>query len=177
MNKITGIVAATILLSVFGFIIISNTQKTPETLSLDNKSPEATLAPSEVSATNSNASFAIFTLGTFRVFTASMYHNLSEDVYIEASDPNTVQVRKAGTTWNDFFLTLPFKLTPECLTTGTKQTFCTGSRGTLKFYINGERNDNALNEKIKDGDQLLVTFGSESEAQIKKQLESIPQDY
>ena len=68
--------------------------------------------------------FAIFTNGTFRVFTAAMYHNLSEDVFVQADNPNIVRVKKSGTTWDDFFKTLPFKLTKECLTTGTKETFC-----------------------------------------------------
>ena len=103
-----------------------------------------------------------------------MYHNLSENAYIESSNPNIVYVKKAGTTWNDFFSTLPFKLTSQCLTTGTKETFCTGNRGTLKFYINGEQSNNALNQEINNGDKLLVTFGNESDEVINKQMDRLP---
>lgn len=49
-----------------------------------------------------HASFLIFTNGTKRVFTNPMYHNLSEDVYIEAPNPAIVHVTKAGVTWGDF---------------------------------------------------------------------------
>jgi len=119
------------------------------------------------------AFFAIFTNGTFRVFTASMYHNLSEDVFIQADNPNTVHVKKSGITWDTFFKTLPFSLTDECLTTGTKETFCTNQNSTLKFYLNGVRNDDILNKEINDGDEMLITYGSEHEEQIQRQLDRL----
>ncbi len=122
---------------------------------------------------NYEAKFAIYTNGTKRIFTASMYHNLSKDVYIEASDPSVVHVKKEGIMWMDFFLTLPFKLDKNCLTTGTKETFCTTPNATLKFYLNGVKNDNLLLTPIKHGDVALTSYGSENEAQIKSQLNSL----
>ena len=124
--------------------------------------------------TEKKASFAIFTNGTFRIFTAAMYHNRSGDVFIEASNPNIVNVKKKGLTWGNFFKTLPMELTNECLITGTKQTFCTNDSQTLKFYINGKLDINALEKKIKEGDKLLVSYGDESDSEIEKQLEQIP---
>lgn len=174
MSKVVGIVVIIILISLFGFIFFSSKQTAPESSSSENNPSVATTETSATPITDIKASFAIFTNGTFRIFTASMYHNLSQDAYIEAGNPNIVHVKKTGTTWNDFFSTLPFKLTSECLTTGTKETFCTGNRGTLKFYINGEQKNNVLNQEIKEGDKLLVTFGTESDAQIKKQIDRIP---
>ena len=107
------------------------------------------------------AAFAIFTNGTFRVFTASMYHNQSSNVYIESSNPNLIQVKKGGVTWGDFFNTLPFKLSDTCLTTGTGETFCTNDTRSLKFYINREFTEDALSREIKNGDKLLVSYGVE----------------
>jgi len=121
-----------------------------------------------------HAYFAIFTHGTFRVFTAPMYHNLSPEVFIQAESPNTVRVQKTGVTWDDFFKTLPFSVTKDCLTTGTQQVFCTGKNGTLSFYLNGIKDEHALDQMIKDGDRLLITFGNESEDVIKKQINMIP---
>src|SRR3989344_9692600 len=78
------------------------------------------------------ASFAIFTNGTFRIFTDSRYHNKSSDVYIEGPDaPNIVFIKKNGITWGDFFGTLPMTLTKDCLITGTQQRFCTDETGSL----------------------------------------------
>ncbi len=175
MNKIVGVSVITILILILGFIFFSNKQPAPKpATSFENNAPITNTAPSPTPNTNIKASFAIFTNGTFRVFTASMYHNLSEDVYIESSNPNIVNVKKAGVTWNDFFSTLPFTLTPECLTTGTNETFCTGNNGTLKFYINGEQRNNVLDQKINEGDKLLVTFGNESDEAIKRQFSKVP---
>lgn len=122
------------------------------------------------------ASFAIFTNGTLRIFTDSKYHNRSEDVFIEKSASNTVRVKKTNVTWGDFFKSLPapFNLTSDCLTTGTGQKFCSGDDGTLKFYLNGELKDNLLDQQIRNDDKVLVSFGQESEEEIKKQLEQIP---
>lgn len=82
-------------------------------------------------------------------------------------------LKKKGATWSNFFQTLPMKLTKDCLTTGTAQTFCTGEGGTLQFYLNGQKNTNALDEEIRDGNKLLVTFGEQSESQIQQQFDQI----
>lgn len=174
MKKIIGIAAIGIHLLIIGFFIFSAKQKATNRSSPGVVTPEQISEASITQTTDIQASFAIFTNGIFRVFTATMYHNLSQDVYIEGNNPNKVQVKKIGTTWDNFFSTLPFTLTSECLTTGTKETFCTGNRGTLKFYINGKKNNNALSQEIKNGDKLLVTFGTESEDAIKLQLNKIP---
>jgi hypothetical protein len=106
------------------------------------------------------ANFEIYTNGTKRIFTDSKYHNQSGDVFIEADSPNTVRVKKEGITWSNFFETLPMSLKKDCLITGTNQTFCTGSGGTLRFYINGTENGDALDRRVKEGDTLLVEYGS-----------------
>jgi len=163
------------MLSVSTFIFFSkNHTHTPPALSKKSTSVE-TVESLAAPMRNTSASFAIFTNRTFRVFTSAMYHQRSQDVYIEASDPNIIQVKKSGTTWNDFFSTLPFKLTPECLTTGSKERFCTGNRGILQFYLNGLKKSNVLDQEIKDGDKLLVTFGTESKNEIEEQIDRVPQ--
>jgi hypothetical protein len=104
------------------------------------------------------ATFEIYTLGTKRVFTSNMYHNLDNDVYISSDDPSVVHVKRSGTTWADFFETLPMELTKDCLTTGTSQTFCTNDDYELKFFINDNQNPNALDEEINNDDELTVLY-------------------
>lgn len=133
----------------------------------------STPTPLTQEATETKAAFAIFTNGTLRVFTAPMYYNLSSDVYIEASNPNIVHVKKSDITWKDFFNSLPFKLSKDCLTTGTKQTFCTNDSQSLKFYVNGQANADVLDLRINNGDQLLVSYGNKNDTQIGTQLEHL----
>lgn len=120
--------------------------------------------------TEKSASFAIYTNNIFRVFTAPMYHQQSEDVYIEAENPNKIIVVESDVTWNDFFKTLPFSLTSDCLRTGTGETFCTNDTNTLKFYLNGERNDDVLTQKINHNDSLVVSYGPNDDPNITEQI-------
>ncbi len=148
MNKSVGIgIFIVIVVLMFGFFIYSNSKQSTndsnEQTIVSGQSDRSSLTPD---IKNEQASFVIFTNGTFRIFTAAMYHNLSDDVFIQADNPNIIHIKKEGVTWNDFFSTLPFKLTSDCLTTGTKQTFCTGSNGSLKFYLNNERKKSMLDQ-------------------------------
>ena len=104
------------------------------------------------------ARFEIYTNGTKRIFTAAMYHNQSPDVYIENSDPSTVYVKKENITWDDFFKTLPFSVTKDCLVTGTKQTFCSNSSEKLKFILDGVETANALELDINPNDFLEIRY-------------------
>lgn len=93
-----------VTLFVAGYLIFSNLDKSTIDTSGQNMAINQERQPSTtLQIVDKQASFAIFTHGTFRVFTATMYHNLSKEVYIEASNPNIVLVRKTGVTWNDFF--------------------------------------------------------------------------
>jgi len=114
-------------------------------------------APSE--PTDFTASFEIYTNGTKRIFTAAMYHNQSPDVFIQSQDPGIVHVKKKGVTWTDFFETLPFALTKECLVTGTKQTFCTTETKKLRFFLNNAETPDALDLTIEPEDRLRVSYG------------------
>jgi len=172
MKRTYGLITIGFLTAIVLLLIkvVSINQTQPTEISV-SQTPTPTLKVTR--DVNYEARFAIFTNGTKRIFTASMYHNLSKDVYIEASDPSIVHVKKDGVTWMDFFLTLPFKLDKNCITTGTKETFCTTPNATLKFYLNGKKNDKLLFTPIKNGDVALISYGAENEEQIKSQLNSL----
>ena len=152
MSKILGLFLLLVVLGIGGYFLqpqkINNaTKETAEPLSSISERIEI------------KAGFDVYTNGTKRVFTDSKYHNLSTDVFIGPGNPNVVNVKKRGVTWNDFFKTLPMSLTNECLITGTKQTFCSGESGTLKFYINEVEDKDALDKIINEDDELLVEYG------------------
>jgi len=104
------------------------------------------------------ASFEIEISGVKRDFNKAMYHNLSSDAYITTSNPNKVVVQKAGITWQNFFDTLPFSIDENCLTTGLGEEYCTGTNGTLSFFLNGENLFSALDKIISQGDKLEVNY-------------------
>ena len=153
-----------------GIFVLFNQLKPKQSVSIQ---PSVVISPAN-RVVDYKAAFAIFTNGTFRVFTAAMYHDQSEDVFIQADNPNIIQVKKSNITWDDFFRTLPFKLTKDCLITGTGETFCSNNISRLGFYLNRKEDPNALDKVISKGDRLLVTYGNENEQQIQNQLQKIP---
>lgn len=173
MNKRILII---VFVLVTAYVFYSLSAKKTDSISPNYEADQSVVESSpSAHSVDKKASFVIFTHGTFRIFTDPKYHNQSEDVFIEAQNPNIVKVKKDGITWNVFFKTLPFSLTHECLVTGTKQTFCSGANGVLKFYRNGELVQDLLNQKIQQNDQVLVSFGNENEFEIQKQLERVVQ--
>lgn len=140
-----------VTLVIFSFFIFKNKTVAPTINDISTVQTDSTFEPF-------TASFEIYTLGTKRTFTNSMYHNLSSDIYIESSDPSIIYVKKQNITWRDFFDTLPFSIDEECLVTGTKQTFCTNSQNTLNFYLNDNNHPEALDEIIKPNDLLIIKY-------------------
>lgn len=140
-----------ILISVLALVLFNKSQ-TPKTL-VPTPTPIA-----EEDKVNIKASFTIVTGNITRSFKAEKYHNKSSDVYIESPDATIVHVTKKGITWDDFFQTLPMKLTKECLITGDGETLCNGKNGTLQFFLSGVETPNLLDQEIKDGDKTLIKF-------------------
>lgn len=133
-------------------------------------SPTSSVPPAS-SSTNFTAHFAIFTNGTFRIFTDPKYHNQSKEVFLTSDNPNKIHITKDGITWQQFFDTLPapMKVTRDCLTTGTGQEFC----GDLRFLINNEAAPDALDRIIQPNDKLLISFGLKDKVKELEKLEEI----
>ncbi|MDP3696446.1 MAG: hypothetical protein Q8R55_00250 [Candidatus Taylorbacteria bacterium] len=140
---------------------------------VDNPTEESRIQDTgqEIEKIDYHASFLIFTNGIKRSFTAAMYHNLSEDVYIETANPAIVHVTRPKTTWGDFFETLPMQVTYQCFVTGSGEKFCNIDSKTLKFFINGQKIDGFLDEEIRDDDWILISYGKDDEKEIAKQLD------
>ena len=131
----------------------NNSQKQPASISVPT-------SKKSLDQTDFTASFEIYTNGTRRIFTAAMYHNQSPSVFIQDPDPSIIYVKEAGTSWSDFFKTLPFSLNKDCLVTGTKETYCNTQTKKLRFFLNDLEMPDALNLEIQPGDSLRVTYGT-----------------
>lgn len=144
--KVWVISAIAIIILIFAFTLLNK----PQTSQVSAPTPAST--PEVINIT---ASFTIITDNITRSFKDPKYHNKSPDVYITADDPTLVHVTKKGITWDDFFKTLPMKLTKDCLITGDGETLCDGS---LKFFLNDVEDQNLLDREIKEGDKALIKF-------------------
>lgn len=155
-----------VLLAVF-FILPQMTKPMLEQI----KPPATTSSPTSEAFTPYTAQFLIFTKGQLRDFSAAMYLNQSSDVYLAGDNSTMINVHKASVTWDDFFKTLPFSVSADCLITGTGQKFCTSEQSSLKFYLNGTQITDALTQEIQPNDELLISFGARNDPTINAQLE------
>lgn len=166
-----------IILGVSYYLYINSGEQISEAIKQATVKPETTPEPTKAITDVVNpvihASFAINTHGTTRTFTDPMYHNQSEEAYITAEDPAIITIKKPGITWQAFFDTLPFEVTPICLTTGLNEVYCTNAENKLSFYLNGAEDPNALDKEINDQDTLLINYGNPNKTQEESQPESL----
>ena len=155
MKNFIIIVIAILILAISAFVILNKSQNKPKILPTANLTPTPIIQSEKINIT---ATFTIITGNITRSFKSEKYHNLSPDVYIENPDPTIVHVTKVGITWDDFFKTLPMKLTKDCLITGDGETLCSEKEGGLKFYLNEAETPDLLEKEIKDGDKALIKF-------------------
>ena len=149
-------IAIAIILLLLSAFILLNKPQAPKTLI---QTPTPTQQNEKINPpVGGKASFTIVTGNITRSFRVEKYHNQSPYVYIEKADPRIVNLTKVGITWNDFFKTLPMKLTKDCLITGDGETLCSGKNGSLKFYLNNIETPDLLDKKIGDGDKILIKF-------------------
>lgn len=147
-----------IILFLGGLIILKELLSNQNPPPLESSFPASNTPTPKAQEVNIKASFQIITKGIVRSFKNPKYHLRSTDVYLTADNPTIVYVKRTAVTWDDFFKTLPMKLTKDCLTTGDGETLCTDSAGTLKFYLNDKEDPNLLDIEIGDGDKVLIKF-------------------
>lgn len=85
---------------------------------------------------------------------------------------NVIHIHAKGITLKHFFKSLGIELEKNCFTYNLKR-YCNDGKNTLKIYVNGKRIDNYADYEIKDLDKILVSYGSENEKEIQKQINSV----
>ncbi len=134
--------------------------------------------------THEHADFAIFIRGQQFNFHDPQFVSETgheEDLYVHIHDPRytVVHVHKDGITWDYFLNTLHFKLDDPtfrgvtadrtCLTIPSGEKLCQSATETFKFYVNGVKVDGVSNTGIHDLDRVLISFGSETAADVVAQ--------
>ena len=72
-----------------------------------------------------------------------------------------------------FFKSIEMDFNKECITLENKEKFCNDDNKKLKFFVNGKEKDEFENYVFKDLDRILISYGDESEEEIKFQSASI----
>ncbi len=91
-------------------------------------------------------------------------------VHLENNNGIVIHRHSQGITMEYFFDTLNLGLTPDCFTLDDERKFCTNNDYTLKFYINERQVDDVQDYIIFEGDYILISYGAETQEEIKKQF-------
>lgn len=136
-----------------------------------------------------HADFALFIRGQQfdfgqKKFIAIDGKELSAAAHLHDQRFTVVHVERSGTTWDEFFTSLGFKLDDAsftvisrdkaCMTLPGGEKLCQGATETFKFFVNGVKVDGVSNAGIYDLDRVLISFGPESVADVEaKQLPQV----
>ncbi|MBI2558533.1 hypothetical protein HYW20_04375 [Candidatus Woesearchaeota archaeon] len=71
-----------------------------------------------------------------------------------------------------FFKSIGMEFNKNCITLENKE-FCNNSNKKLKFFVNGKESNEFENYVFNDLDKILISYGDESEDEIKNQFNSI----
>jgi len=163
--------AAVVALAVL--LVLSSGDDTPATVVCEPGTPGCELRQS----VHWHADFALYIRGERYDFNQERFFSnaedeLSENVHIH--EPFlVVHVHREGTTWREFFSSLGFELTDECLTLPEGEQLCSSEGERLSFILNGVRVDALAFQDITDIDRALISFGGETDEELLAQYAEV----
>lgn len=120
-----------------------------------------------------HASISLIINGDKFDFTGKEFQLQSSFIHLENFDGYVIHRHSKDVTIGYLFDTLNFGLSSDCIIPPNGKKYCANSENTLKFYINEKKIDNLRDYLIFDGDFILISYGSENQDEISKQLKEL----
>ncbi len=98
---------------------------------------------------------------------------LHKDFHFHDWEDDVIHRHADGLTLADFFSSLGFLLTNDCLTTDNERNFCSDENGELMMFVNNERVMDIVSYIPQDEDRILIYYGNPSDEDLILYLESI----
>ena len=170
---IVGVLSAAIV-ALAVLLLLNGGEDTPATVVCEPGTPGCELRQ----PVHWHADFALYIRGERYDFNQTRFFStadeeLSENVHIHEPYHAIVHVHREGTTWREFFDSLGFDLTDQCLTTPEGEQHCASNDEQLSFILNGVRVDSLAFQDITDIDRALISFGSESDEEVLGQYAEV----
>lgn len=105
-----------------------------------------------------HANFSVSIHGDRVNFSKERYMVRSQYVHLEGGDGTTIHKHATGVTLADFFDTVGWKLTNDCLSAANGTTYCTGDGGRLRILVDGNEVDNPDEYEIQNNDTIRVVY-------------------
>ena len=104
---------------------------------------------------------------------ASSFIHLDKGAPSPEKSSDVIHMHATGVPLWIFFKSAGMEFNKNCITLENKDQYCNEGNKKLKFYVDGKLNGKFENYVFNDLDKILISYGSEDEEEIQKQLESI----
>lgn len=144
---------------------------------LDNDAPEIGV----VGEVHYHTDFALYINGRQYNFTQEKYMStenktLSNFAHLHDLNGNIIHKHASGITLGFFLETLDMKLNDTCFILDDGASYCNEGNKKLTLYVNGKRDDQFAGYDFRDGDKILLSYGEESEEEIRAQIQSVTEE-
>ena len=140
-------------------------------LQKDNKDLHLLSGIGALQSTHQHADVKVYINGKAIDFSQKKYQLAARFIHFEDGIGDVIHTHATGLTIGHLFKSLGGDINNNCLV--LERSYCNSNDNKLKFYVNGKPNNEYATYIIKDLDKILVSYGNESESEIKKQLNSI----
>lgn len=123
-------------------------------------------------STHIHADAKVYINGNSIDFSQEKYQLASSFIHFEEGIGDVMHVHAIGMTIGHLFKSLGIDFNNNCIV-ADKKSYCSENGKKLKFYVNGQPNNEFDNRIIRDLDKYLISYGSESEEEVQKQLDSV----
>ena len=141
-------------------------------LQKDNKDLMLLSGVGTIKSAHNHADVKVYINGKAIDFSQKKYQLAARFIHFEEGVGDVIHTHATGLTMGHLFKSLGADLSNNCLAF-EKTDYCNGGNAKLRFYVNGRPNNEFDNYIIKDLDKILISYGTESEAEIQKQLNSV----
>ena len=159
------IVIAVIATAVFLAIILQFAMQ-------QNQQHSSLFAP-EINETHQHASILVKIFGDKINFNIPQYQLASYWVNFEESYDDIIHIQSEQITARHLFETLNFKINENCFIFEDGTGFCANEKYSLKYFVNGNQVSDMQEYEIHDGDRILISYGNETQEEIKMQLNEL----
>jgi len=106
-------------------------------------------------------------------FGLAQYQVKSRFIHFEDSNAVLIHRHATGVDLGFLFESFGMKFNDQCFTLVNGTSYCNEGDKTLKFFVNGVSNNTYDRYVLRDGDRILLSYGSETEEQIQQQLNTL----
>jgi hypothetical protein len=125
-----------------------------------------------------HADFKVYLNGEAYDFSQEKYMSteeapLSPFTHVHDGDGEVIHKHMSGITLGTFFESLGMNWTSDCFILDTGTSYCEDATHSLRFFVNGEENEQFENYEFHDLDRILITYGTADEAELQRELASV----